>query len=202
VRLLALAALAATTVVLGACGGGADTGDVEAITATITESATTSFPADCRRLHTRRSLEQDTKLQGEAAVRACEEDALYENTQVADGVTVTEIDVDGSRATATVALDGSPLDGQVLTMDLVWSEHWKLDRIAGFVEFDREKLILGLGRSIFSGAATRGDADIASCLVTQLEALDDTALETLVLDSSPDEIIELFGLCESHSESV
>lgn len=195
-------ALLGSTVALIACGRGGDDADVEGITASITEATTTAYPADCRRLHTLRFLEQATKLSGDAAVQACEEEALYEPAPAAERVTVSEIDVEGGCATATVALTGSQLDGQVLKLGLVEDERWKLDWIVEFVALDREKLILELGRAIFGAASTPSDADAAACFLTQLEKLDDAALEALLLEPSPTEALGLSQLCGSRSEAA
>lgn len=193
-RTAALSALLLLGIGFAGCGAGTDAA-IDGINASITESATSHFPADCLRLHTLRLLEQTTKQRGRAAVRSCEEDALYGEGPTAKAVTITAVDVDGDRATANVAAAGADFDGQVLKYALVEDERWKIDQIVEFVQLDREQLILEIGRSAFEQAQRPSDADSASCIVSGLEGLDDDALEDLILDPSPDPLLEFWQRC-------
>lgn len=186
---------------LGGCGGGAG-GDAQAITATITQSTTNSYPANCLRLHTRALLEQSTKLRGRAAVLACEEEAVA-GAPVADRVTVTEIEVDGTEASADVAFEGTAYDGQTLTLALVDDgERWKIARILGFVDLDAGKLAFEIGRAVFEGARTPAETQEARCFLGELERLNPEKLEALIVDPSPNPLLDLLRPCTPRSETV
>ncbi len=65
----------------------------------------------------------------------CESEAP---TSAGAGVDVLAIDVDGDRATAVVSFSGDSLDGSTVRIALVHEDgYWRLDRMLGFVEFDR-----------------------------------------------------------------
>jgi ABC-type oligopeptide transport system substrate-binding subunit len=69
--ILILSALALT-----ACGSsGGEDGEIEEV---IETSATTTDPADCKKLNTQQFMEQTTQESGSAAVKACEEEAKEE----------------------------------------------------------------------------------------------------------------------------
>jgi hypothetical protein len=186
---------------LAACGGGSSAADRKAVEETLVESSTTTDPADCGRLSTRGLLEQTTKQRGAAAVRVCEEETASGET-AADAVSVSEIEIDGDEATADVAIEGSSLDGQTLTMALVEDAGtWKVDEVVAFAEFDREKVILEMGRGLYEQVGAGVDARFAECVLGRLEDLADESLEAVILDPSPDPLLALARACED-SETV
>jgi hypothetical protein len=86
-------------------------------------------------------------------------------------------------------------------VSLIEDGRWKLDRIVGFVEFDREKMVLELGRAILRAAAgSNSDVRAASCFVAELEDLGDATIESLVLDRPPDLVLELSQPCLPRSQ--
>src|SRR5262249_38433487 len=124
---------------LSACGGGGDeSADVETA---IETAATTTDPVDCKRLETTRFMEQISQESGEAAGRECEEEA--EKEEGADAATVSDVEVDGSDATAAVKLTGGGgFDGQTVEVALIKDgDQWKLDEVVKFAHFDQAKLV-------------------------------------------------------------
>lgn len=86
-----------------ACGSsGGDEAEVKEV---IEKSATTTDPADCKKLQTQKFMEQTSEESGQAAVQECEEEAKKE--EGAKSVDTSEVEVDGSSATAHVALTGA-----------------------------------------------------------------------------------------------
>lgn len=199
-RRLALALLVLLAVGLSACGGGG--GEEEEIRTMIEASSTSSNPADCRRYSTLNLLEQTHKVQGQAAVSACEESA-FEPHELPTAVEVTRIEVEGDRATAQVASVDGPFNEQEMVVALVEEDgSWKGDEILEFAVFDREAFILEAGREMMEGARDRREADAFACLIGQLERMSDAELEAILLDPSPQPGSDLVRPCLPRSASA
>jgi hypothetical protein len=189
----ALSALVATLGLL-ACGGGSSAGDRRAVEETLREASMSDDPADCRRLLTRKLMEQSSRERGAAAVRTCEEET--ETMELPDRVSVDDVVVDGSEARGDVAFEGSSLDGQEVTMALVEGDGtWKVDEMVAFAELDREALILEIGRDLYGRVNDRVEARAVECFLARLESLGDPGLEALVLDPSPEPLLALAEGC-------
>jgi hypothetical protein len=131
--LLALAALAVT-----ACGGGGSSAEDE-VTEVIEQAATTKDPSNCTELQTLRFTEQNTGEKGKAAIKSCEESAKEE--EQAEEAKVSNVSVDGEKATAETEFIGGSLGSQTLSVALVEEEgDWKLDQIEGFANYDGKAL--------------------------------------------------------------
>jgi hypothetical protein len=199
---LALAALLGSALLLAACGGAEDGGDEEKIRAVIEASAMSTYPADCTRYGTLNLLEQSTKMRGREAVLACEENALEESS-TPDAVWPRDIEVDGERATARVAIEGGPSGGQTIDMALVEVDgQWKLHELLSFAVFDREQMILETGRQGLEQARSEEDVDCATCVIDELEKLSDADLEALVLDPSREPLLALVQPCVPRSATA
>lgn len=200
-RRLSLALLGLAALGLSACGGG-EGGDEEAIRTVIEASATSTDPADCRRYATINMLEQSTKVQGEAAVRACEE-AKLEAHELPTVVEVTRIEIDGDEATAQVATVDGAYSEQEPKIALVEEDgSWKEDEVLEFAGFDREAFLLEFGREIMSRARTAAHAQANACALRQFERLGDSELEAVLLDPSQEAINDLVRACEPRSASA
>jgi len=201
-RLLPLLALLGAGLALTACGGGSGDGDEEEIRAVIAASATSTNPADCRRYGTMNMLERSFKVQGQAAVRACEESKL-EVRDLPTAVEVTRIEIDGADATAQVASVGGLYPEQEVVIALVEEDgSWKEDSALEFALFDREAFILEFGREIMGNARTPAQAQASACLIGRMERLSDAELEALLLGPSPQPIADLARPCEPRSEAL
>ena len=166
---------------LAGCGGGEDD-DVDEINAVIEETATVDDPAHCSELMTDAFLEQ----QGQSSdpLAECEEEEAAGN-DVADSVEISNVQVDGDTATAEVAITGGSSDGQTLELALALEDdQWKLDRIAGFVVFDREAYLASVDAA--SGGTSDLPPELADCSVEAFDTLSDAELQDLVLSDDED----------------
>ena len=131
--LLALAALA-----VAACGGGGSSAEDE-VTEVIEQAATTKDPSNCTELQTLRFTEQNTGEKGKAAIKSCEESAKEE--EQAEEAKVSNVSVNGEKATAEAEFIGGSLGSQTLAIALVEEGgDWKLDQIEGFANYDDKAL--------------------------------------------------------------
>ncbi len=187
--LLVLSALA-----FAACGSsGGDEGEVEEV---IEASATTTDPADCKKLQTQQFMEQISRESGGAAVEACEADA--KDDEGLDGATVSAIEVNGSSATAEAALTGGGLDGQTVEVALIKDgDQWKMDEVVGFTDFDHAHLVEGLERELSD--TDKSEAKFASCFVEAFQQASEAEVEELVFGKSPQALEEVFEVCSSSS---
>ena len=181
---------------IAACGGDDDddasSADEDGITKAIEAAATSGDPSACTQYQTQNFLEQTNGGTGQAAVKSCEQDA---EDSVADEVDVSDIEVDGSSATAKAAVTGSIFDGQTLDIALVKEgDVWKLDRFNGFEDFDKDKMIAGFKEEITSDPSTPAAA--ADCLVQQFQAASAEDLEGFFTESNPQAEEQLFKPCE------
>lgn len=178
---------------LAACGGSSES-DEDKIVDVIETSATTSDPADCEALTTLAFMEQTEKETGKAAIKSCEEGA-EDTADDPDEVTVSEVAVDGSNATADAAFVGGSLDGQTITVALIEEDgDWKLDQLESFVVFDQQALVDAFREGFEESGEL--EAEQLSCIVGEFEAASEGELEELVLDGSLESLIELVQACE------
>ena len=131
--------LIVSALALVACGGGGSSDESE-IEEAIETSATSGDPANCTKLETANFVEQSTSESGKAAIKTCEEEAKKDPESKAESVEVTEVEVDGSKATANAAITGGSFDNQTVSIALVEEDGWKLNELTGFVKFDQEAL--------------------------------------------------------------
>jgi hypothetical protein len=133
---LALLALAVLTVT--ACGGSGSSAEDE-VTEVIEEAATTKDPSNCTELQTLRFTEQNTGEKGKAAIKSCEESAKEE--EQAEEAKVSNVSVNGEKATAEAEFIGGSLGSQTLAVALVEEDgNWKLDQIEGFANYNGKAL--------------------------------------------------------------
>jgi spermidine/putrescine-binding protein len=178
-----------------ACGSsGGDEGEIEEV---IEASATTTNPADCKKLNTQQFMEQTTQESGNAAVESCEEEAKEE--EGAESVSVSAVEVDGSDATADAALTGGNLDGQALKLALVKDgDQWKLDEVVEFTKFNQAKLIEVLDEGL-SEPGSEIDPKFASCVLEAFKQGSQAEVEELLFGKSPQALEEVFEACSSRS---
>lgn len=184
-RLLLLACLLVIpALALVACGSGSsEDSKVEEV---IEGAAASNDPADCKKLQTQKFTEQASHEAGGGAVTRCEEEAV--EREGAEAATVSEVKVDGSKATAKVALRGGTLNGQAVEVALVKSgNQWKLDEIVEFTKFDEPKLIEGLERE-FAGNSNKVSAEFATCFTEAFDEGGEQEVEELLLSPASEEV--------------
>jgi ABC-type glycerol-3-phosphate transport system substrate-binding protein len=191
-KLLIPAFIFALALGLAACGSSES--DEDKIVDVIETSATSDDPASCTELVTQTFLDQVEEGEGKAALKECEEDA-EDTSDNPDSVEVTEVEVDGSNATADAAFTGGGFDGQTLAIALVDDGgDWKLDEITGFAKFDQAKLVQTFQEQFEEGESI--EPEITACIVESLEELEQAEFEELLLSGSPEGLIELAEACQ------
>ena len=176
---------------LAACGS--SSGDDESeIEATIETSATSSKPADCKKVNTQNFVEQTTRLKGPEAVKRCEEEASEGSG--AKSATVSNVEVDGSKATADVALTGGSLGGQEVETALVKDgDQWKLDELTGFAKFDQATVVKTFEEEFSKSKEV--SKSLASCISGDFKKAPQAKLEAALLSGSTKGFEELAGGC-------
>lgn len=187
--------LIVSALALAACGGsgGGGSSDEEQIEEAITMSATTTDPANCAKLETEAFVEQSSKESGKAAYKTCEKEAK-DATNNADSVAVSEVEVEGSKATADAAITGGGFDGQTVTIALVEEGgQWKLDQITGFAKLDTAALARTFKTQIeASGELT---PEQTACIVGGIEEASQAEVEEFLLSGSSTPFVELAESC-------
>lgn len=180
---------------LAACGGGgSDGGDAEGEIETVIESfATSTDPASCGEYSTLLFMEQTTGSEGKEAEGACEESV--EEGSNPEGVSVSNIEVDGEEATADAAFEGGNFGGQTLSVALIEDEgEWKLNEFTGFANFDAAKLTAALVDQLEEEASV--EPETIACISDGLEELDEGEFEEMVIENNSQPFVELAEGCE------
>ncbi len=179
-RLVVPLLLIASVLALAACGGGSDeTAKVEEVVET---SATSTDPADCKKLETKGFMEQVSQERGRAALAECEEEA--ENGENAESVEISNVEVAGAGATADVVLSGggASLEGQTLKVALVKDgDQWKLNEVVEFAKFDKAKLVEGVEKEIEKSGEL--SSKFAACFIEAFKRADQAEVEELLFGS-------------------
>lgn len=135
------AVLLALASCLYACGDSDSGSDKETIASTIEIALARTDPGDCTELMTQAFVEQMMADEGAEAVEWCERNAGAEES-ANPPVEVSDIEVDGSNATANVTYTGGTFAGQTLTVALVEEDGgWKLDENIRFAKLDPRKVV-------------------------------------------------------------
>ncbi len=177
---------------LVACGGSGNSDESE-IEAAIETSATTGDPSNCTKLETANFVEQSTSESGKAAIKTCEEEAKKEPESKAESVEVTEVEVEGSKATANAAISGGSLDNQTVSIALVEAGGWKLDELTGFVKLDQGALA-----RVFEAQLEKSgelNSEQTSCIVEGIEEMPKGEIEEVILNGNSAAIEELAESC-------
>jgi hypothetical protein len=175
---------------LAACGSSDSNKDEDQITDAIVRSGTTDDATNCTELETQRFVEQNQFEKGTAAIGECKKPG-HNN---ADSIDVSNIEVDGDSATADAAVTGATFDGQTLQIYLVKEDGaWKLDHLDSFEDFDKAKFVDAFAANL------GGNGDFtpqqSTCITSALSALDDSALEALVLSGDQNQLVPVLGPC-------
>jgi len=191
-KLPLIAACLAAALAVSACGGGES--DEEQIIGAVETSAISSNPADCTELATQAFLEQTEFEEGHDAVESCEESA-EDTSDDADSISVSNVELNGSSATADAAIEGGSFNGQTVTIALVEEDdNWKLDEIESFVVFDRGKLLADFEEALEEEGEGSEDK-VPSCILEELEGASEVQLEEAIL--SPEAFLSLASGCIS-----
>jgi len=191
-RILACVFALAAALALAACGDDDDggTSDEDEIETVIEESVGSDDPAACTEVATLAFLEQTELARGDAAIASCVE-STQDPSDDPDSVEVSEVEVDGSTATATVAFEGGSFDGQSLAVSLIDDGGWKLDRIDDLIDFD----VARFGEQFAAGPPAALPADKAQCVGDLFAAAEPDKLEGAILSGDPQQLAPYFAAC-------
>jgi hypothetical protein len=199
---LLLPALAlALSLGLAACGESNEDRAVKAIEAedriieTIEHALVSTDPDACTEQMTQAFSEQGFRDEGVSSVESCEQNVRAEESPN-DPVEVTEIEIDGAKATAEVALtDDGDATGQTLAVALVEEDgDWKLDEITGFAEFDRRRWIEEQ-REGFESGHNAIESQAVDCMIKAFREMSRPEIEEMVLGGSAQPEIEIYERC-------
>jgi hypothetical protein len=192
-RLFLSCLLVVSAFALAACGSSGDSNDEGEIKTAIETSATSSNPADCKKVNTQKFVEQTTRTKGPEALKECEEEAKQGSG--ANAAAVSNIEVDGSKATAVVALTGGSLSGQEVEAALVKEgDQWKLDQLTGFAKFDQATVVKTFEEE-FAKPGNKVSKSLASCIAGDFKKAPQAKLEAALLSGSTEGFEELAGSC-------
>jgi hypothetical protein len=191
--LVPLALLALAALMLTACGGGGSS-DEDKITEAIETAATTSDPSNCTELETLAFVEQNSQQKGKAAVKACEEEAEA-GAEEAEGANVSNVSINGSKATAETEFEGGSLGSQSLEIALAEEDgSWKLDQIEGFADYDGKALGEAFEKQ-FEAEPGELEPEQAKCISGKIAGLSQADAEEVFFGGSAEPIIELAQSC-------
>jgi hypothetical protein len=189
---LALLVLAALT--LTACGGGGGSSEEDKVTETIETAATTSDPSNCTEIETLNFVEQNTKEKGKAGIKSCEEEAQA-GGEPAEAANVSNVSVNGSKATADAEFEGGELGGQTLEFALVEEGGtWKMDQIEGFAKFDGAALGEAFENGLEEGPESLNGKQV-TCIAEGIAKSSKAEAEELLFSTSSEAIEELAEGC-------
>jgi hypothetical protein len=107
---------------------------------------------------------------------------------------VTDVNVDGNKATATAKATGSIFNGQSIKVALVKEgDQWKLDEFTGFENFNKDAMIAAFKQQFSQEPGTTPQA--VNCVVSQFQAASDADIEATFTGSDPQAENRLFGPC-------
>jgi hypothetical protein len=187
-------AIAGVALALASCGGGES--DVAKIEAAMRTEALSHDPAKCRRAATQNLIDQASTKSGVEALEECEEEAKDRRGDTRS-VSVADVRVDGTTATAKASYRGGSLDGQTVSVRFVEEDgRWKLDELTRFIELDRR----ALSTAIVKTGAERGETTQAriGCFSRSLAQESQKGVEDLILRQSAPAIIALAKRCPEY----
>ncbi len=184
--------LLAAVLTLAACGGSSGGGEDAKVEEAIEESATSTDPSKCTELQTALFNETETDQKGAEATKACEEEAKENDTE---SVNVSNVSVNGEKATAEVEVEGSGLNGQGVELELVEEDgDWKLNKLLGFTNFDAAALGEALEEEL--GKQEGVDPKLAKCVSEGVAGISQSDAESMVFEKNLEPIEEIAKSCE------
>jgi len=179
---------------LTACGSSDSGSDEERIAETIETALVKTDPDSCTGLMTQKYLEQTFQGSGENAVEGCEQNARAEESDNPP-VKVSNVKVEGGKATAEVGLTGGEIAGQTTLVALVDEGGWKLDEFVRFTEFDPKEVVPRMVEG-FEGGESATDPKVVDCIHKALNRMSRPQLEGMFLgEGASQRSIELYEDC-------
>lgn len=184
---VALVAVAALALFATGCDGDSDD-EGSAISGVIADAVMT----DDHRLFCEDLIASDYVVEIYGDVEACIEAKAeaVEDAEKADEVIVTEIEVDGDEATATVQEVGGDTDGAAGTVSLIREdEQWRISELG--INYLRSTLTQGFANTEFTAEdAPLDDEEFRDCFGEHLQELDDQSFRAMAYASMADEPLD------------
>lgn len=195
---LLLPVLLIPVLVLAGCGDGGND-EEDRVVETIEAASLSTDADDCTKLFTVRFLEQVHFRNGQPKI-ALSNCVYYANRPKLDpndveSVEVSNVEVDGSEATADVAFTGGTFDGQTLSVTVVEEGgDWKMGEITGFVEFDQDKLAEFIEAQFATEAEL--EPEVVSCAGKRFRELPQPEFEEVMIEGDTEPIVEIVQGCQ------
>jgi hypothetical protein len=172
---------------------GGSPADEAAIEETIRKASTTNAPTKCTELQTEHFNEEGGRLTATQGLIACEQ-VNEEGSAPANKVEVTSIDMEGNKATAEAALEGSTLNGQTLEIELVKEGgKWKMNQFVGFKHYDATAVAEGIEQRL-KGSHVPGK--VVKCVGAGYAKFSQEEAEEISLQGNLEPVEELLKSCE------
>jgi hypothetical protein len=197
-RFISLAAALSAALILGACGsgGGSSSGsdnDPSQVESVIKQAVTSTDPADCTRLETQAYMSQIHFTSGPQALKACQQ-AAPDASSLPDSIDVTNVQVNGDRATADVVFHGGGFDGSTVSMALVKDgDQWKLDKITDIPHFDLAAFTREFTQRLHRDQGSPSQA--LDCITTQLNQAGPDNVKQALISGDSSRLLALVGPC-------
>jgi hypothetical protein len=166
-------------------------GDETKVETTIEAVMAGEDPSYCKTDVTPRYLEQVTGAPPPFADDACEREIEVSRAKSVD---TSDVAIDGSRATAVVALTGGSFDGSRLAVRLVKDDgDWKVDRLLAFRHFDRGKFERAYWRRFLEFGSPTSSAD---CALRRSRRFSNVEIERATLTDASRAFEPIFVSCD------
>jgi hypothetical protein len=189
--------LIAAALGLSACGGGSSSsgGDEEAaVEKAVEESATSTDPSKCAELQTEAFNAQDQGVPAKEALKACET-SVEEDNSPAESVKVSNVKIDGEKATVDAQVEGSALNEQTVEIELVKEDgDWKLDKFLGFAKYDAKGLAAAFEEELKDQEEI--SPGLAKCLAEGIAKMSQPEAEAMAFERSTEGIEALVEGCQ------
>jgi hypothetical protein len=189
-------ALIAMAMALTACGGGSSSssggGEETAIEEAIETSATSTDPSKCSEVQTEAFNEAETGETGAAALKTCEEE-VEAGDEPAESVTVSNVEIEGESATAQVEVEGGPLDGQGVELELADEGGWKLNEFVALTNYEGAELAEVLEESLNEEEGV--SPALAKCVAEGVAEMSKQEAEAMIFEKSSEGVEEIAGAC-------
>ena len=151
-------------------------------------------PSKCTEVQTPLFNETESGSKGAAATKACEEEAESAENN-AESVNVSDVKINGEKATAEVEVEGTGLNGQAVELEVLKEEgNWKLNKFLGFTKFDAAALGEVLEEELAKQEGISGK--LAKCVAEGVAEVSQAEAESMVFEKNLEPVEKIAGSCE------